>query len=174
MLGRYFGHNIQKVSLQNGDRKLHENPYLRPGTKYKSIGFEVHTAVVMYVATFRDIAPYSPYVYRCFRWTYRLHLQGLISAYALSHLLYVGFLLGWFSALKIIVISSSETSVHIRTTRCYIPEDCNIQILEWLRGWADNVTRTDIRMLDNLSRKWMEQSRGLSITHVKITWILMK
>jgi hypothetical protein len=38
-----------------------------------------------------------------------------------SHLLQAGFLLDWFSTLKIEVISSSETPIHIRTTRRYIP-----------------------------------------------------
>jgi hypothetical protein len=34
-----------------------------------------------------------------------------------------GFMFGWFSALKLEVIRSSETSVHIRNTQRYIPED---------------------------------------------------
>jgi hypothetical protein len=37
-------------------------------------------------------------------------------------------LLGWFSTMKIDVIRSSETSVHIRTTRRCIPEDGNIPL----------------------------------------------
>jgi hypothetical protein len=44
-----------------------------------------------------------------------------------SHLLHSGFLLGWFSNLKMEVIRSSETSVYIRATQRYIPEDGNIQ-----------------------------------------------
>jgi hypothetical protein len=43
-----------------------------------------------------------------------------------SNLLNAGFLLGWFSTLKMEVIRSSETSVHIRITRRYIPENGNI------------------------------------------------
>jgi hypothetical protein len=43
-----------------------------------------------------------------------------------SHLLHSGFLLGWVSTLKMELIRSSETSVHIRTTRRYIPEGGNI------------------------------------------------
>jgi hypothetical protein len=43
-----------------------------------------------------------------------------------SHLLHADFLLGWFSTLKTEVIISSETSIHKRTTRLYIPEDDNI------------------------------------------------
>jgi hypothetical protein len=43
-----------------------------------------------------------------------------------SHLLHTGFLSGWFSDLKMEVIRSSETSVNVRTTRCYILEDGNI------------------------------------------------
>jgi hypothetical protein len=50
------------------------------------------------------------------------------------HLLYTGFWLGLFWTLKMEVIRSSETSVDIRTTRLYIPEDGNIQLfLEF--GW---------------------------------------
>jgi hypothetical protein len=40
-----------------------------------------------------------------------------------SQLLHAGLLLYWFSTLKMEVICSSETSVYIRTTRRYIPED---------------------------------------------------
>jgi hypothetical protein len=42
-----------------------------------------------------------------------------------SQLLHAGSLLGWFSTLKMEVICFSETSVHIRTIWCYIPEDGN-------------------------------------------------
>jgi hypothetical protein len=42
-----------------------------------------------------------------------------------THLLEAGFLLCWFLALNMEVIRSSETSVHIQTTRRYIPEDDN-------------------------------------------------
>jgi hypothetical protein len=45
-----------------------------------------------------------------------------------SHLLKAGFLLGYFSTLKMQVIQTSETSVHIRTTWNYIPEDGNINM----------------------------------------------
>jgi hypothetical protein len=43
-----------------------------------------------------------------------------------SHLLQVGFLLCWFSTQKTEVISSSETSVQVPTTRRYVLEDGNI------------------------------------------------
>jgi hypothetical protein len=42
------------------------------------------------------------------------------------HLLHTGFSLGRFSTLKMGLIRSSETSIHIRTTRHYILEDGNI------------------------------------------------
>jgi hypothetical protein len=42
--------------------------------------------------------------------------------FLLIHLLEAGFLLGRFSTLKMEVICSSETSVHIRTPRLYIPK----------------------------------------------------
>jgi hypothetical protein len=43
-----------------------------------------------------------------------------------SHV-HAGFLLGWFLILKMKAIPSPETSVHIRTTRRYIPEDGSIR-----------------------------------------------
>jgi hypothetical protein len=43
-----------------------------------------------------------------------------------SHLVYAGFLLVWFSAMKMEVICFSETSVHIRSARRYVPEDGSI------------------------------------------------
>jgi hypothetical protein len=61
----------------------------------------------MNVAIFFNIAPSSPYMP--------------------SHLQHAGFLLGLFSIMKMEVITSYETSIHIRTTRRYIPEDGNIQ-----------------------------------------------
>jgi hypothetical protein len=42
------------------------------------------------------------------------------------HLIHAGFLLGWFSTLKIEVIHSSKTFVHIWSTWHFIPEDGNI------------------------------------------------
>jgi hypothetical protein len=58
----------------------------------------------------------SPYESRRFGGTYHL-------AYG-SHLLHAGFLLSRFSTLQM-VIRSFEKSLHIWTTRCYIPEDGN-------------------------------------------------
>jgi hypothetical protein len=55
-------------------------------------GFEVITAVVLYVALFWDVVPCSPYVKR----------------------------------------HTSETPVHIGTTRRYIPEEGNIRIVGWI------------------------------------------
>jgi hypothetical protein len=43
--------------------------------------------------------------------------------------LLAGFLLVWFSTLKMEVIRSSETSVHMRNTKRHIPEDDNIQTI---------------------------------------------
>jgi hypothetical protein len=45
-----------------------------------------------------------------------------------SHLLHAGFL-------NIALIRSSETSVHIRTTQCYIPEDGKIHTAISFRSW---------------------------------------
>jgi hypothetical protein len=54
-----------------------------------------------------------------------------------SDLLYDDFLLGWFSALKVEVISSSEISAHLRTTWGYVPEDGNI--LKCYKYWFINL-----------------------------------
>jgi hypothetical protein len=73
-------------------------PYLRTRT-YHKVGFEALTLVFMDVTIFWDIAPAARLLF------YRL-----------------------FSTLKMEMISSSETSVHIPTTRRYIPEDGNIRL----------------------------------------------
>jgi hypothetical protein len=100
-----------------------------------TVGFEVLTAVVMNVAIFWDIALCSPYVYQRLGGTYHLQLQDRKSAgqetsvYNVARLLC--FLLGWFSILKMEMIRSSEASVHIRTTRHYIPKYDNIHRCSW-------------------------------------------
>jgi hypothetical protein len=70
--------------------------------------FEVLTDIVMNVAIFWDTAQESREIYLA----------------PVAHF----FFLGRFSTLKIEVICSSETSIHIRTTRQYIPEN---GIFEW-------------------------------------------
>jgi hypothetical protein len=97
-----------------------------PATKCDSshlqiIGSEVLTAVVMNVAIFWDMAPCSSYVNRRFGRTYHLHLQDKKQPTknhpsAGRSTLYMG------------LIRSSETSVYIRITRRYIPEDGNIRL----------------------------------------------
>jgi hypothetical protein len=79
--------------------------------------------VTMKNAVFQDVASYRSCVNRCFGGTYRLHLQGRqirerrtsVSRWLLVPLLP--------STLKMEAIRSSETSVHTRSTRRYIPED---------------------------------------------------
>jgi hypothetical protein len=48
---------------------------LRHQDLHEIVGSEALTAVVMNVAMFWDIAPYSPYVNRRFGGMYHLHLQ---------------------------------------------------------------------------------------------------
>jgi hypothetical protein len=85
------------------------------------------------MAIFWDIAPCSPYMNRRFGERYH-QLQGRNSAeqetsvrwrglFRLATCSHATFLLGLFSTLKMDVIRCSETPLHIRTTRCYIPED---------------------------------------------------
>jgi hypothetical protein len=71
------------------------------------VEFVVLTAVVMKIVIFSDIALYSPYMNRRLWETYH------------------GFLLGWFSTLKMEMIRSSEMSNHMRTTQRYIQENDN-------------------------------------------------
>jgi hypothetical protein len=79
----------------------------------KRVGFEVLTTVVMKISIFWDTAPWSPYMKRRFGGTYHLHLQGLKSEeQEIGYSRWLG---------------TSETSVHIRTTRRCTPEDGNFQ-----------------------------------------------
>jgi hypothetical protein len=75
--------------------------------------------VFMNVAIIWDTVPCSPYVND-------ISEESITSIFLVEfpyHLLHAGFWLGWFSALKTEVVLSCGTSVHLRTTRRYIPED---------------------------------------------------
>jgi hypothetical protein len=74
---------------------------------------------LMKIAIFWDIAPCSPYMSRHFGGTYQNSAELCLATWS-----------RWFFArmifdLKMEAIGSSEMSVHIRTTRRYIPEDGN-------------------------------------------------
>jgi hypothetical protein len=71
------------------------------------------------VAIFWDTAWCSLYVNRNFR--------GLSQQFCLATCWHAGFLFAWFSTLKMEAIHSTETLIHIWTTRRYIPEDGNIR-----------------------------------------------
>jgi hypothetical protein len=71
------------------------------------------------VVIFCDMVPCSLYVNRRFGGRYHFHPQSRKSAEQETSVQKV-------ARQKMEVISSSETSVHIRTTRRYIPEDGNI------------------------------------------------
>jgi hypothetical protein len=73
----------------------------------KYVGYEALTAVVMNVAIFWDIAPSSPFVHRRFRGT--LSPPSSVSKISRAR--------NQHSILKMEVIHSSETLVHILTTR---------------------------------------------------------
>jgi hypothetical protein len=85
-------------------------------SSYRNRSVDIETEIYWdkNVAIFWDISQCSPYLKQRFEGTYNLDLQG-------SHLLYA-FLLGWFSTLKMEVIRSSETKVHIWTTQRYISQ----------------------------------------------------
>jgi hypothetical protein len=89
-------------------------------------GPDVLTAVIMNAAIFWDITPCSPYMNRRFGGTFNLYLQGRKSVGKESSAKKIA---GLISTLKIEVIRSSETSLHIRITLRYIPEDSNIHTL---------------------------------------------
>jgi hypothetical protein len=80
--------------------------------------FEVLIALVINVDIFLDIAACSPYVNWCFREANYVHIQGRNQRCVKPPRS------RWPSwpTLNSEVICSSETSVHIRTTWCYIPE----------------------------------------------------
>jgi hypothetical protein len=91
---------------------------------------------------------------------YHLHFQGLksaeqeTSAYQVAgNLLQAGFLIGWFSSMKMEMIYSSETSFHIWTTRRYIPEDGSVHLLNkaWKTQIIDCIFETNYENYDLLS-----------------------
>jgi hypothetical protein len=86
------------------------------------IKYVVRFEVDMNYDIFWDIPQCSTYVNRRFGGTYHLCLQGWKSAEEETSVQQVA---GQVT-LNIEVICSSETSVYIRTTRRYIPEDSNI------------------------------------------------
>jgi hypothetical protein len=85
-------------------------------------GFEVFTAVVMNVAIFWYIALCSPCLNRRFGGAYRLHLQGKKSADCLPPAV-LCFLTRLIFYPEDGGDISFEMTVHVRTTRVYVPED---------------------------------------------------
>jgi hypothetical protein len=79
------------------------------------VGFEVLLVVVMNVTIFWNVAPSGSYVKRLFGGTYRRHLQGRESA----EIQPVNIQKQDFSSVKLEVIRSSETSIHILATALY-------------------------------------------------------
>jgi hypothetical protein len=77
-------------------------------------------AVVMNSAFFWVIAPFSPYVNRCFGGKYHLHLQGKNHPSRKPSIM-------WLATLKRRMIRFSETSVHTQTARRYTQEAVDIQ-----------------------------------------------
>jgi hypothetical protein len=127
MSHEYFLFSI-RIIIQSNLNKCHsELRRLINKTSSGNVGFEVPTAVVTNVAIFWDIAPCSLCV-----WT-DVSDELITSIFMVenppSQLLHAGFVTVWFSTLNMEVISSSETSVHIRTARRCIPDDFNIQVL---------------------------------------------
>jgi hypothetical protein len=84
--------------------------------KLKLVEFEVLTAVVMKVAIFWDIAPYSPYITRRFGGTYHLHPYA---SYLKAN---------WFLARLIFdPEAGGDTFLQNISSRHYIPEDGNFK-----------------------------------------------
>jgi hypothetical protein len=117
--------------------------------KNKYAGFEVFTMVVMESTIFWDITPCSPLKFnRRFGGTYRLHLQGLLAT-----CFHAGFLLAYFSTLKMEAICSSETTFHFQqTTRAYIPEDGTIKKIKMLPWVLEGCTKTKENLNVDVSR----------------------
>jgi hypothetical protein len=101
------------------------------------IWFEIHTAIIINVTIFWNIALCGPYVKRRFGGQ-------------------AGFLPVWFLTLRMQVIHSSETSVHIRSRRCYIPQDGKLKyiiiiiIILLLLRWERNKSLTMKNIMINL------------------------
>jgi hypothetical protein len=92
-------------------------------------------SVMLNVAIFLDIAPCGPNVKRRFGGTYYLHLQNPNSAEQRTNMQQVA------RKAKMQVIRSSETSIHIRTTRFYISEFGNIHTYRYenFRSYKSNM-----------------------------------
>jgi hypothetical protein len=93
-----------------------------------------------------------------------------------NHLLHTGFLLGWFSPLKMETIHSSETSAYMRTTRRCIPEDGDIRnyFCENVRSCSSN--RSLIFSVRSYL-KWQNSHFGtaladLSTLHCSLVWCM--
>jgi hypothetical protein len=94
-----------------GSINIHSLDTSFPSAKKK----KCHANRLMKVAIFWDTAPCNPYMSRRFGGTYHFQFQGPKSACST-----------WLGLSADRGMRPSETSVHIRTTRRYIPEDGNI------------------------------------------------
>jgi hypothetical protein len=121
------------------------NHTLRPTKTVKLIPFTI-IPLRMAISIFCTIWGSHSSSYECW------NLLGLP-----SHPPEAGFLLSWFSTLKMEVIPSSETSVNIRTTQSYIPEDGNIltrfvlNLLHWMAYYSSDVTKSF-----QIKKQWIE------------------
>jgi hypothetical protein len=91
--------------------------------RMKFVGFEFFPAVLMNASNFWDTPSCNSYVNRRFGGKHYLHFQSLLGRCLITCCILV------FCSALIEVLSSIETSVHIRTTRRYIPGDAGNQ--EW-------------------------------------------
>jgi hypothetical protein len=82
LIRNWAAKNFKPLFLLRVKRLLENTDYVTASQSYetywrhKYVTFEILTAVVMKVAFIWDITPCGPYVSRCFRGMYHLHLQG--------------------------------------------------------------------------------------------------
>jgi hypothetical protein len=128
---------------------------MRYGFRYSAYSLYEHS----YYMLFQQMAKYTllPLIYnsrsyyfaknRIYRFVTMVYQYAYI-IHRPSHLLHADFLLGWFSSFKMWVMHSSETSVYMRTTRRYIPEDGNVNgVLCIIWTWHSKNPWNDISFL---------------------------
>jgi hypothetical protein len=94
-----------------------------------------------------------------------------------SHLLHAGFLLGWFSTLKMEMLHSSETSVHIQSTQHHIPADGNFHnyhyenLISYICVWSLTDKNNKLCRLSSRSNRTNRVTAACRRSYCQLFWI---